>query len=141
MLTRNGQLNKKKSAYNNPHERFNPKLKAMGLPEITCRKLRSTRSSIVQRAFEDIFVTAAANRNTVDTTHAHYLEGVDESHEIELARAFEVQKSLAEGKDKKSAIEEFKEKIKDPFTSEEWLEKRKHAIGNKTLNGARCTGP
>lgn len=141
MLGCNGQLNKSKSAYKNPHDIFNPKLKAMGLPEITCRKFRSTRSSIVQRAFEDVFVTAGANRNTVDITHAHYLEGVDESHEIELARAFEVQKSLTEGKDKKSAIEEFKEKIKDPFTSEEWLEKRKNAIGNKTLNGARCTDP
>jgi hypothetical protein len=141
LLDINGRIKVKKSTYNNPHKIFNPKLKAMGLPEITCRKLRSTRSSIVQRAFEDIFVTAAANRNTPETTHAHYLEGVDESHEIELARAFEVQKALAEGKNKKTAIEEFKQKIKDPFTSEEWLEKRKNATGNKTLNGARCTEP
>lgn len=141
ILDKNGNLNNQMSAYRNPHLRFNPKLVAMGLPEITMRKFRSTRSSIIQRAFEDVFVTAAANRNTVETTNNHYIEGVEEQHEIELASAFNVQKALTEGKDKKSAIKEFKEKIKDPFTSDEWKEKRKNAIANKTPNGARCTDP
>ncbi len=141
LLDKNGNLSCKKSAYSNPHLRFNPKLEAMGLPPITIRKLRSTRSSVIQRAFENIFITAAANRNTIETTHNHYLEGVKENHEIELAYAFQVQKALTEGKEKNRVIAEFKEKIRDPFTSDEWLEKRKNSTANKTPNGARCTAP
>jgi hypothetical protein len=141
MLDKNGNLSFKKWLYQRPHSFINVKLKAMGLPEVTTRKFRSTRSSIIQRAYEDIFVTATANRNSVETTNAHYLEGVEENHEMELARAFEVLKALTEGKDKKEAIIEFRNKIKDPFSTEEWAEKRKHATANKTLSGARCTEP
>tara|TARA_E500000178_G_scaffold356653_1_gene436668 strand:- start:2313 stop:4109 length:1797 start_codon:yes stop_codon:yes gene_type:complete len=136
-----GSLKVTSSTYNNPHKSINHKLKAMGLPEITLRKLRNTRSSLIQRAFEDTFITASANRNTIQTTHEHYLNGVEQNHEMELARAFEVQKALTEGKEKKAAIEEFKAKIKDPFTSEEWKAKRKEATANKLPNGARCTEP
>jgi hypothetical protein len=136
-----GNLKVTSATYSNPHKSINHKLKAMGLPEITLRKLRSTRSSLIQRAFEDTFITASANRNTLQTTHEHYLNGVEQNHEMELARAFEVQKALTDGKEKKAAIEEFKAKIKDPFTSEEWKEKRKEATANKLPNGARCTEP
>lgn len=141
ILTKDGQLNTKQNVYQNPYRSINQKLVAMGLPKIHLRNLRSTRSALIQRAFEDTFVTASANRNSLATTHAHYLEGVEENHEMELARAFEVQKALTEGNDKKDAIEEFKKKIKDPFTSDEWKAKRKNATANKLPNGARCTEP
>lgn len=141
MFNSKGDLETKFGIYKNPHKSINHKLKAMRLPEVTLRKLRSTRSSLTQRAFEDSFITAAANRNTVETTHAHYLEGVEQNHEMELATAFEVQKALADGKAKKAAIDEFKAKIKDPFTNDEWKEKRKQATSNKLPNGARCTEP
>ena len=137
----NGELNLSHTAFANPHKRINKKLVAMGLTEVTFRKLRSTRSSVVQRAFEDIFITAAANRNTPTTTQEHYLEGVDEVHEITLAGAFEVQKALADGEDKKVAIKKFRETIKDPFTTDEWKKKKASATATKIPTGVRCTAP
>lgn len=137
----NGNLRTALKAYANPHKTINPKLVAMGLPKVTIRRLRSTRSSLVMRAYDDIFTVAAANRNTLETTKDHYLEGVGDVHNMALAQAFEVQKALAEGKDKKSAIDEFKAVIKDPYTTEEWEKKKQSAIATKIPTGVRCTDP
>lgn len=140
-LNINGQVTDDSKGFSNPHKFINIKLAAMGLPTITTRILRTTRSSVVMRAFDDIFITAWANRNSLGVTNDHYLEGVKEVHDFQLASAFEVQKSMADGSDKKKAIEEYSVKFQDPFTQDEWENKKKTALANKTPTGVRCTSP
>lgn len=124
-----------------PHRKINPKLKAMGYPSITSKVLRSTRSSTSTRAYSDIFVTAWINRNSVNVTLKHYLEGNTAAHELQLAGAFSVQKAVTEGIAKKEAIEEYMAKFQDPFTHKEWIERKNNALATKTPTGIRCTSP
>jgi len=140
-INKDGNVTAFRCGYPNPHKSINNKLKAMGLPEITTRILRSTRSSTVMRAYDDVFIVAAANKNTLESTSQHYLEGSKETHEMQLASAFQVQKAMVGGMEKKKAIDKYAQSIKDPFTQEEWLEKKKNALANKTPTGVRCTEP
>ncbi|PKH88905.1 hypothetical protein [Colwellia sp. Bg11-28] len=140
-LNKAGNLTAFSCGYPKPHQSINKKLTAMGLPEITTRILRSTRSSTLMRAYDDVFIVASANKNTVESTSQHYLEGAKETHEMQLASAFQVQKAMVGGMEKKKAIDKYAQSIKDPFTQDEWLEKKKNALANKTLSGVRCTEP
>lgn len=124
-----------------PHRKINPKLKAMGWPNITTKILRSTRSSTSTRAYSDIFVTAWINRNSVNVSLKHYLAGNAAVHELQLAGAFSVQKAVTEGVAKEEAIKEYMAKFQDPFTHKEWIDRKNNALATKTPTGVRCTSP
>lgn len=135
-----GELNPGSCIYLNPHRAINNAIVPYGYPRINTSVLRKTRSSILLRAFGDIFVVADANRSSPETAAKSYLYGVEATHQIQLAGAFIAQESIAFGVSKKLAIENATYKFKDPLTEAEWLAKKKK-IPNKTPTGMRCQDP
>jgi hypothetical protein len=124
-----------------PQTPFNKALKMRGLPSISSRIFRATRSAEMQRSFEDSFLTADANNNSVNTTIRHYSEGDPRYHDRSLGRGVGVMFDISKGKDKAASISKFEEKLQDPFTSTEWREKKESVFSLRTPNGPRCTSP
>ena len=114
--------------------------KYYGLPRITNRIFRKTRSNILMRATNDIFLVADANNHSTATAGKHYLFGDEDTHNIQLAGAMVAQASIAKGIDKKEAISEVLFKFKDPLSDFEY-KKKKELLPNKTPTGFRCEEP
>jgi hypothetical protein len=135
-----GVLNPNSRYYERPQKQINKALVPYGYAKITTSIFRKTRSNAVMRAFNDFFVVADANNTTAETAKQSYLHGVKDTHEIQLAGAFVAQEAMAQGVDKKTALEEAASKFKDPLTELEWLKKHK-VLPNKTPTGMRCEDP
>lgn len=123
-----------------PQKSINESLSMYGLPVITTSVFRKTRSSIMMRAYNDVFLVAKANKSTEETVSKDYLHGVKERHHIDIAAALDVQNKTSKGESKKDAIERVIFKVKDPLTSEEWQKVKNRAL-NKTMTGFRCGSP
>lgn len=130
-----------KSIYNTcPQKQINSILSSIKFPTINTTVFRKTRSSVLMRAFEDIFVVAEGNNHSLETAANNYLNGNIETHEMKLASAFHAQKKMSEGSPKKESVAEAIYKFKDPLTNDEWKKKAKTTAG-KTPTGMRCTEP
>jgi hypothetical protein len=140
-LDQDGQLNLNSRIANEPQKKFNKMLERHGYPKITSQILRATRSDLVQRAYDDVQLTADANNNSVLTTARSYTEGVKSNNQLQIGSAFDVQYQMVMGSDKKEAVANAFYKINDPFQSEEWLAKKEAALAVKTPTGFRCTAP
>lgn len=136
----NGKLNPRSGCFRRPHHKINTALQPQGYPPITTSIFRKTRSSILMRAFNDVFVVADANRTSTETAFQSYLFGVSEAHEMQLAGAFVAQQSMVQGVGKNEAIQKAADTFKDPLTEFEWSRKN-HRLPNKTPTGVRCQEP
>lgn len=124
-----------------PHTQMNTILaKYYGLPRITTRIFRKTRSNILMRATNDIFLVASANNHSTSTSGKHYLFGNEDSHNIQLAGAMVAQASIAKGISKKKAISNALFKFKDPISNFDYKSIR-GKLPNKTPTGFRCEEP
>jgi hypothetical protein len=139
-VDRSCRVNTKSLIYSNPQKQINNLLLLIGYPKITTSIFRKTRSSILMRAFEDVFVVAEGNNHSIKTASKSYLNGNPESHEMKIASAFHAQKLISEGSPKEQSVNDAIFKFKDPFTMDEW-KKKGQATPNKTPTGIRCTDP
>ena len=135
---RNGELDEFGLKY--PQRQFNVVLDYFNLPNINTSVFRKTRSNIMYRAYEDIFLVADANKSEPETVSRAYLHGVSEVNQMAVTGALEAKMLLVKGTDKATAIEQATYKIKDPLTEKEWQEKKKKAL-NITMSGLRCSSP
>ena len=118
---RNGELDEFGLKY--PQRQFNVVLDYFNLPNINTSVFRKTRSNIMYRAYEDIFLVADANKSEPETVSRAYLHGVSEVNQMAVTGALEAKMLLVKGTDKATAIEQATYKIKDPLTEKEWQEK------------------
>ena len=140
-LEGSGEVNFNSRSANEPQKKFNKILERHGYPKITSQILRVTRSDLIQRAYDDIQLTADANNNSVLTTAKCYLDGVKAHNHLQIGSAFDVQYQMVMGNDKEEAINNNLYKISDPFQSDEWLAKKEAALSVQTPTGFRCTEP
>jgi hypothetical protein len=135
---RNGELDEFGLKY--PQRQFNVVLDYFKLPNINTSVFRKTRSNIMYRAYEDIFLVADANKSNPETVSKAYLHGVSEVNQMAVTGALEAKMLLVKGTDKATAIEQATYRIKDPLTEKEWQEKKRKTL-SITMSGLRCSSP
>lgn len=137
-LNRNGEISTTSYLYDQPQAPVNKIFKLIGFPVITTSIFRQTRSDKNMVATKDYTHAAAANNNKVETTMNHYIGGIPEENEMQLAGTFEAQKLIQEGVSKAESINRVMYKFENPLTK---FEAETKDITSKTTTGLRCKEP
>lgn len=112
---------------------INSVLVDFGLPALTSGRFRKTKSSLIMRSTESIFMVAKGLNNKVETAAKYYSEGDSVTTEFSLASALYVREKVARGGSLDEVMSESSYLFKDPL-------REKYLKGNekKLLNGLRC---
>ena len=124
-----------------PQQSINKMLKYLGLTTITPSKFRKTRSDILFRVTESVYLVAMSNNNSPEVTARTYIYGTDKEHENNLSAALNAKYDVAKGKEIKDAVSEAKHKYGDILDNYEYQRLRQgqdRTHEARTPTGARC---
>lgn len=124
-----------------PQQSINKMLKHLGLFTITPSKFRKTRSDILFRVTESVYLVAMSNNNSPEVTARKYIHGTDKEHENNLSAAMSAKYDVAKGKEIKDAVDEAKHKYGDILDNYEYQRLRQgqdRTHEARTPTGARC---
>lgn len=114
---------------------LNKYVKNFDVPAFSSQRFRKTKSSLIMRATESIFMVAQGLNNSVETASKHYSNGDPISSEFSLASALYIREQTALGTPIDKAIRDSAFIFKDPITENNANTKYK-----KIPNGLRCGG-
>ncbi|MGP8288793.1 hypothetical protein ACT3OH_00785 [Vreelandella zhanjiangensis] len=113
--------------------------KNLGLPPLSAQKFRATKSSLLMRSSESIFMVAEGLDNSPETASKHYSNGDSTTIELSLAKALDIRKLTAQGKSLLEATELSAYKFKDPIRESQLL--AHDNIPTSISSGLRCSMP
>lgn len=114
---------------------LNKYVKNFDVPAFSSQRFRKTKSSLIMRATESIFMVAQGLNNSVETASKHYSNGDPISSEFSLASALYIREQTALGTPLDKAIKDSSFIFKDPIKESNLDTKYK-----KLSNGLRCGG-
>lgn len=106
-----------------------------GIPAFSSQRFRKTKSSLIMRATESIFMVAQGLNNSVETASKHYANGDPISSEFSLASALYIREKTVLGTPLDKAIKDSAFIFKDPIKGS-----NAHTKYKKLSNGLRCGG-
>jgi hypothetical protein len=110
---------------------------------INSSRFRKTKSDILMRVTESIFLVSQGLNNTVNVVARSYSDGVKANHDNNLSAHFEAQALIAKGEDIAKAVESAKVLHSDILTEYDHRERlRRNEISTTTItpSGVRCKG-
>lgn len=113
--------------------------KNLGLPPLSAQKFRATKSSLIRRSSESIFMVAEGLANSPETVSKHYSNGDSTTIELSLANALNIRKLTAQGKSLLEATELSAYKFKDPIRESQLI--TKDNMPTSISSGLRCSMP
>ncbi len=117
--------------------------KVTGL-RITTKRFRATKSDVLMRVTEDIFLVSQGLNNTVNVVAKRYSSGVQADHDNNLNATFSALNAIAKGKDIGKAIENAKVIHSDILSDYDYKNLRNGNNQSKPLmttpSGIKCTG-
>ena len=114
---------------------LNKHISNLDVPAFSSQRFRKTKSSLIMRATESIFMVAQGLNNSIETASKHYADGDPETSEFSLASALYIREQTALGVPLDKAIKDSAFIFKDPV--------KESGIDNKykkLSNGLRCGG-
>ncbi|MFQ3249267.1 MAG: hypothetical protein ACI9O6_001071 [Glaciecola sp.] len=139
--TQSGEAVSYRETQKEPQQNVNKLLNKMGLPQISSSKFRKTKSDVVYRATESVYLVAMMNNNEVKTTARTYVNGTAKEHENNLGAAMSAQHAIAKGKDVREAVDAAKFQFADILDDYDYQRLRKgqdRSHESRTLTGVRC---
>lgn len=127
--------NKPSKMTNSNINSLNKYINSFGIPAFSNQRFRKTKTSLIMRATESIFMVAQGLNNSVATASKHYANGDPVTTELSLASALYIREQTALGSPLDNAIKEsafiFNDPIKESSTNTKY---------KKLSNGLRCSG-
>ena len=139
--TQSGEAVSYRETQKEPQQNVNKLLSKMGLPQINSSKFRKTKSDVVYRATESVYLVAIMNNNEVKTTARTYVNGTAKEHEKNLSAAMSAQHAIAKGKCVSEAVDAAKFQFADILDDYDYQRLRKgqdRSHESRTLTGVRC---
>ncbi|PXB17367.1 hypothetical protein [Vibrio parahaemolyticus] len=118
--------------------------KIMGLT-VTTSRFRATKSDVLMRVTEDIFLVSQGLNDTVNVVVKRYSSGVQADHDNNLNATFGALSAIAKGEKIGKAIEEAKVMRSDILSDYDYRNLRNRKSQEQPLmttpTGIKCTGP
>lgn len=128
-------------SHSSPQESVNRLLIRLGLPKINSSIFRKTKSDVVYRVTESVYLVAMMNNHNIKTTARSYVNGTTKDHEKSLNAALAAQLSIAKGESVEQSVSEAKFRFSDVLDDYEYQNLRKgkdRTREAKTPLGVRC---
>lgn len=109
---------------------------------VTTTRFRKTKSDVLMRVTEDVFVVSSGLNNSIAVVKKAYSDGVKEDHETNLSATLEAKTLIAKGNDVKESIENAKVLKGDILTDYDYkqLRKKEGKTSMVTPSGLHCSG-
>ncbi|SGZ16705.1 hypothetical protein [Moritella viscosa] len=126
-------------------EQLNKQLVKITGVKVNTVRFRATKSDILMRVTEDIFLVSEGLNNTVNVVAKSYSSGVQSDHDSNLNATFSAQMSVAKGETITKAVENAKVMHSDILSDYDYKQRLQGARGDnrplmKTPCGVRCQG-
>ncbi len=108
---------------------------------INATRFRKTKSDILMRVTEDMYIVSQGLNNTIDVVAKSYSSGVESTHNSNVMAAMEAQASIAKGVAIDKAISDAKVLHSDILSEYDYKERLKRAeipVTTITPSGVRC---
>ncbi|EMA7643519.1 hypothetical protein ACEV76_22810 [Vibrio parahaemolyticus] len=111
---------------------------------VTTRRFRATKSNVLMRVTEDIFLVSLGLNNSINVVRKQYSSGVQADHDNNLNATFGAQFAIAKGEEIGKAIEGAKVMLSDILSDYDYKNLRNRESKEKPLmttsTGIRCAG-
>ncbi|MBB1465645.1 hypothetical protein H5300_20455 [Vibrio sp. SG41-7] len=112
---------------------------------VSASRFRATKSDVLMRVTEDIFLVSQGLNNTVNVVAKRYSSGVQADHDNNLNATFGVLSATAKGEEIGKAIEDAKAMHSDIFSDYDYKKFRRSESKEQPLmttpTGIKCAGP
>ncbi|SON50122.1 conserved protein of unknown function [Vibrio tapetis subsp. tapetis] len=113
--------------------------------KVTTSRFRATKSDVLMRVTEDIFLVSQGLNNTVNVVAKRYSSGVQVDHDNNLNATFGALSAIAKGEEVGKAIEGSKVMHSDILSDYDYKKLRHHESQEQPLmttpSGIKCAGP
>lgn len=124
-----------------PQKGINKMLLKMGLPSITSSAFRKTKSDVLMRETEDVYLVSMSLNNTVQVTKNNYANGVESDHQKALNASMDATYNIVKGVGVDEAVHTAKFTATDIFDQYEYEQLRSNQDRSHeglTPLGVRC---
>lgn len=124
-----------------PQQTINKLLPRLGLPKITSSILRKTKSDMLMRVTESMYLVSLSLNNEMKTVQGRYAHGHEADHRKNLSASMGAKMDIVRGKSVDDAVQENKFKVSDILDDYDYRrlregENRTHE--SRTPLGVRC---
>ncbi|MAW98105.1 MAG: hypothetical protein CMN72_00345 [Sphingomonas sp.] len=127
--------------HRSPQLTINKLLVRMGLERIGSSRFRKTKSDILMRVTQDVYLVGMSLNNTPKVVRAKYAHGLESDHEKSLSASMKAQFDIAKGEDVESSINKAKYDVADVLDDYDYKKLRANqnrANESRTPLGVRC---
>jgi len=124
-----------------PQQRINKLLKRMGLPTIGSSVFRKTKSDILMKVTEDVYLVSLSMNNSVEVTRASYAHGHESDHRVNLKASMDATFNIINGKPFKESVEQAKFNVSEVLDHYQYQKKREgedRSHESRTPLGVTC---
>lgn len=137
----NGEISGWVESGSSPQTAINKLLKYLGYPSVNSSRFRKTKSDVIMRVTQDIYLVSQSMNNSIAVIKSSYSSGVQADHERNLTASMDATFDFAKGTDRETAIETAKYNHHDILSGYDYKKLRsQEANPNESITpqGLRC---
>ncbi|MCG9635039.1 hypothetical protein L1D12_06950 [Vibrio parahaemolyticus] len=123
--------------------KINNQLEKITGMKVTSKRFRNTKSDLLMRVTEDIFIVSQGIKSSIEVVKKNYSNGIQSIHERNLNATFTAKMSIAKGKSIAEAIDNAKILTSDILSDYDYKKLRQNNKNKnlmKTPTGINCSG-